>query len=129
MKRADAEATMIKGPQKDEKNDNKESGGRGYTNQGFRRGKRRATIIKSDPEAIQINGPQREVKGDKRGRMQRLYRPSARRGRKRATIQRADPEAIQIKDRQREEKGNYRERANADAIQIEGPHGGGKGQQ
>ena len=42
IKRADAEAIQIKGPQREEKGDNKDHGRRGYTNQ----------------------GPQREEKGD-----------------------------------------------------------------
>ena len=50
--------------EKEEKGDNKESGNRGDTDQGCRRGRRRATIKRADIEAIQSKCPQREEKGD-----------------------------------------------------------------
>ena len=40
-------------PHREEKEDNKESGYRGYTNQVYRRGRRRATIKRADTEATQ----------------------------------------------------------------------------
>ena len=43
-------------PQREEKAHNAESGYRGYTNYGYRRGRRLATIKRSDTEAIQIKG-------------------------------------------------------------------------
>ena len=65
IKRADAEAIQIKGPQKEEKGDNKGTGCRGYTNHGrAHRRMRRATIKRPDAVAIQIKGLYREGKGD-----------------------------------------------------------------
>jgi hypothetical protein len=52
IKRADAEAIQIKSPQCEEKSENKESGHRGYTNQGPTKGLR---LKRADAEAIQIN--------------------------------------------------------------------------
>ena len=51
MQKADAEAIQIKCPLREEKGDNKESGRRGYADQGPRRGRRRATIKRADTEA------------------------------------------------------------------------------
>ena len=56
MKRADADATQIKGPQGDAKGDNKESGCIGYTDQGPA-GRSKATIKRTDADAIHIKVP------------------------------------------------------------------------
>ena len=49
--------------QREEKGDNKESGYRGCTNQGYRIGKGTATIKRTDTETIQIKGVAAEGKG------------------------------------------------------------------
>ena len=64
--RADAEAIQIKGPQRDEKNNNKENGCRGLYRPRARRGKRRAPIKRADAEATQTKGPQLADQGDQR---------------------------------------------------------------
>ena len=73
INRADAEAILFKGPQQEEKGDNKESGRRGYTDHGARNGMRRATIQTADAEPILIKGPQREEKGDNKKCWRRGY--------------------------------------------------------
>ena len=70
IKRANADAIHIKGPRREEKGDNKESGCLSYTDQG--------------PPAEGGKGRQQNE------RMQRLYKPRANRGRRRALIKRAD---------------------------------------
>ena len=77
IKRANAEAIQIKGENKERMQglyksrahrgrrygDNKESGRRGYTNQGPTEGAVTATIKRADAEAIQIKSPQGEALG------------------------------------------------------------------
>ena len=80
IKRADAEAVrgcrgaiQIKGPQRDEKGDNKDSGCTMLYRSRAPRWRRRATIKRADAEAIQIKGLRRDKKGDNKESGSRGY--------------------------------------------------------
>ena len=61
MEHADAEAFQNKCAQREEKGENKESGRRGYTNQGSAEWRKRVRIKTANAEAIQvIKGPKKE---------------------------------------------------------------------
>ena len=63
IKIMETESIQTRVPQLEEKGDNKESGNRDYTNQGYRRRKRRRTIKRAKSVAIQIKGTVQEEEG------------------------------------------------------------------
>ena len=66
IKSAETDAIQIKGPQREEKGANKESGNRSYIDQGPV--EESLTLKGAETEAILINGPLREEKGDNKER-------------------------------------------------------------
>ena len=107
IKRVDAGAIHIKGPQREEADDNKESGCRGHTNQ----------VPAGGGEGRQY-----------RERVHRLYKPRACRGRIRATINSADVETILIKGPPRDEK-SVNEGGGCRGYTNQEPAEGGEGPQ
>ena len=102
-------ALQIKGTAKGEKGDNKESGNRGYTDQGYSKGRRRPTMTRAETEAIQIKRP---AEGGE-GRQQRERKHSLHRSRV----------------PQREEKGENKESGGrGEGENFSGAGGGGRGE-
>ena len=67
IKKAGAGATLIKGPQREERCDNKKSGRKGNTDQMPAAGGKNSPMTKAVAAAILIKGPQREEKRDNKG--------------------------------------------------------------